>query len=121
MNQLRRLLPYYRPYRGQLVAGLVLVIASTAITSVIPWILKRAVDGIRGGAPLSATALLAGSIVGFALFAGVMRYWMRRILNSLSRHIEFDLRNDLFIHLETLDASFFCDQSHWRHHGPAHE
>jgi len=108
MNQLRRLLPYYRPYRGQLVAGLALVIASTAITSVIPWILKRAVDGIRGGAPLSATALLAGSIVGFALFAGVMRYWMRQILNSLSRHIEFDLRNDLFIHLETLDASFFA-------------
>jgi ATP-binding cassette subfamily B protein len=37
-----------------------------------------------------------------------MRYWMRELLNGLSRWIEFDLRNDLFTHLTTLDASFFA-------------
>ncbi|HVF38572.1 MAG TPA: ABC transporter ATP-binding protein [Gemmatimonadaceae bacterium] len=108
MNQLRRLLPYYRPYRLQLVAGLVLVVISTAITSVIPWILKSAVDAIRSGESLNQVMLLAAAIVTTALFAGFMRYSMRQILNTLSRRIEYDLRNDLFIHLQTLDASYFA-------------
>lgn len=108
MKQLRRLLPYYRPYLGQLVAGLALVVISTATTSVIPWILRLAVDGIRSGVPLERTVTLAASIAATAVFAGFMRYAMRMILNSVSRRIEYDLRNDLFIHLETLDASFLA-------------
>jgi ATP-binding cassette subfamily B protein len=71
-------------------------------------LLRSAVDGIRENAPLSRILQLAGGIVGLAVVAGAMRYWMRELLNGLSRWIEFDLRNDLFTHLTTLDASFFA-------------
>jgi ATP-binding cassette subfamily B multidrug efflux pump len=107
MKQLRRLLPYYSPYRVQLVAGLALVVISTAITSIIPWFLRTGIDAIRAGAPFSRSLVIAGEIVGVAIVAGFMRYGMREILNSVSRRIEYDLRNDLFIHLEKLDASYF--------------
>ena len=107
MNQLRRLLPYYGPYRGQLVTGLTLVVVSTAITSVIPWFLRNGIDAMRAGAPFSNSLTVAGEIIAIAIFAGFLRYGMREILNSVSRRIEYDLRNDLFIHLEKLDASFF--------------
>ena len=107
MKQLRRLLPYYTPYRPDLIVGLTLVVVSTAITSVIPWFLRQAIDGIRTGAPLTGTVRLAGEIVAVAVFAGFLRYSMREILNRVSRNIEYDLRNDLFAHLTTLDAGWF--------------
>src|SRR5512141_1769720 len=107
MKQLRRLLPYYTPYRPDLIVGLTLVVVSTAITSVIPWFLRQAIDGIRTGSPLTGTARLAGEIVAVAVFAGFLRYSMREILNRVSRNIEYDLRNDLFAHLTTLDAGWF--------------
>jgi ATP-binding cassette, subfamily B, multidrug efflux pump len=107
MKHLRRLRPYYTPYRGDLIAGLALVVVSTAITSVIPWLLRLAIDGVREAAPMSATLTLAGEIVAVAVFAGFLRYAMREILNRVSRHIELDLRNDLFDHLTTLDAAWY--------------
>ena len=108
MKHLRRLLPYYTPYRTELFGGLVLVVVSTAITSVIPWILRVAIDGVRGGAPIRSTMTLATEIVAVAVFAGFLRYAMREILNRVSRNIEYDLRNDLFSHLTTLDADWYA-------------
>ncbi len=108
MKDLRRLFPFFRPYRRQVITGLVLVIVSTAITSVIPWLLRQGIDAMRAGAPLSVAWTVAGAIVGTALIAGGMRYQMRNLMNGVSRRIEYDLRNDLFVHLETLDASYFA-------------
>ncbi len=108
MNQLKRLLPYYTPYRGELITGLSLVVVSTAVTAVIPWILRLAIDGLRAGEPLDRIWLLSGMIVAVAVLAAFLRYAMREILNGVSRHIEFDLRNDLFTHLLTLDPAWFA-------------
>jgi ATP-binding cassette subfamily B protein len=90
-----------------MIAGLTLVVVSTAITSVIPWLLRLGIDDVRSGAPLASVWKLAASIVAVAVFAGFLRYAMREILNRISRNIEYDLRNDLFAHLTTLDAQWF--------------
>lgn len=108
MKQLRRLLPYYTPYRGDLITGLTLTVISTAITSVIPWFLRVAIDGLRADVPMTDTMKLAGNIIAVATFSAFLRYSMREILNGVSRQIEFDLRNDLFSHLATLDAAWFA-------------
>jgi len=108
MKALKRLIPYFRPYRRQIVAGLVFVVVSTAITSVIPWLLRQGIDSMGKGAPLREVWLVAAAIVGTSLIAGVMRYQMRSLMNGVSRWIEYDLRNDLFAHLETLDAPYFA-------------
>src|SRR5687768_12900033 len=108
MNHLRRLLPYYTPYRGELIAGLALVVLSTAVTSVIPWFLRTAIDGLRAGVQSSELLKTAGNIVAVAALAAFLRYAMREILNRVSRRIEYDLRNDLFKHLVSLDATWFA-------------
>ncbi len=106
-RSLRRLIPYYRPYRAQLAAGLGLVVVSSALGSVPPWLVRQAIDGIREDAPVSKIAQLAAVIVGLALVAGFGHYWMRELMNGLSRRIEYDLRSDLFRRLTELDAAFF--------------
>jgi ATP-binding cassette subfamily B multidrug efflux pump len=108
MRPLSRLLPYYRPYRGRFVTGLALVVLSSGLAGLIPWILRGAIDGMRAGVPPQRLLLIAGAIVLTALFGGAARYGMRELMNGVSRWIEYDLRNALFRHLETLDASFFA-------------
>lgn len=108
MKNLRLAAPYYKPYWGRFAIGLGIVFASSAITSVIPWLLRRAIDAMGNGAPLRTIWELSGLIVGAAAVGGVFRYWMRELLNGVSRWIEYDLRNDLFTHLETLDAAYFA-------------
>jgi len=108
MRHLRRLLPYYRQHKAQLVGGLTLVVLSAAITSVIPWLLERAIDMMRSGAPPRGVIAIGAMIVLVALIGGAMRFGMRELLNGLSRWVEYDLRNDIFAHLERLDATYYA-------------
>ena len=103
----RRLLPYYRLYRGKVALGLFFVVLSSAAASVVPWLLGIAVDAMSGSNPLRRVAWPAAGMVAVALVAGALRYWMRELINGVSRYIENDLRNDLFRHLIVLDAGFF--------------
>lgn len=108
LKNLRLAAPYYRPYWIPFSIGLVIVVASSAITSVIPWLLRRAIDAISAGAPMETIWQLSGFIVLAAIVGGALRYGMRELMNGVSRWIEYDLRNDLFIHLETLDTAYFA-------------
>ncbi|HVD06660.1 MAG TPA: ABC transporter ATP-binding protein, partial [Gemmatimonadaceae bacterium] len=101
-------IPYFRPYRAGLAFGLFLVIASSGLTSVVPWLLRAALDAMERGAPMTRIWTLVGYMLALALIGGIARYGMREMLNGISRRIEYDLRNDLFAHLELLDAGYFA-------------
>jgi ATP-binding cassette subfamily B protein len=107
-ESLRRLLPYLRPYRTRLVAGLFLVVLSSAFATVIPWLVRRAIDGMTAGAPVRNVYVIGATMVGLTLLAGVLRYGMREIMNGVSRYVEYDLRNALFAHLERVDAGYYA-------------
>ena len=108
MRSLWQLLPYYRPYRTRFASGLILVVLSSGLAGVIPWLLRAAIDGMRAGMPRGRIWLIAGAMIATALVGGSARYGMRELLNGVSRWIEYDLRNALFRHLESLDATFFA-------------
>ena len=57
--------------------------------------------------PARSIWLLGAAMIGVSLVGGVGRFWMRELLNGVSRWIEYDLRNDLFRHLERLDATYY--------------
>ena len=108
MNELRTILPYFRPYRTGAVAGLALVVVTNLFTVAGPYLIKLSIDGL--GDPdvtmgrISTYALL---LVAAAFLGGAAKYGMRELLNGLSRRIECDLRNDYFAHLLRLDAGFY--------------
>ncbi|HKH93068.1 MAG TPA: ABC transporter ATP-binding protein [Gemmatimonadaceae bacterium] len=106
-SALRRLVPYYRPYPRLLFGGLALVIVSSALGAVVPWLLRMGIDDLRAGAPLREVWSIAAGIVAVAMVGGALRYWMRELLNGLSRYIEYDLRQALFVHLTRLDSAYF--------------
>lgn len=107
-RELRSIVPYFRPYRRGFIWGLVLVVVADAFQVAGPWIMKVAIDGLSDpDITHGRIATLAGLIVGLALLGGAARYGMRELLNSLSRRMEADLRNDFFRHLLRLDAAFY--------------
>ena len=108
MRELRSVLPYFRPYRAGFAWGLVLVAVANVFQVAGPWIMKLVIDGLSDASVSRARiAGLAGLIVGVALLGGGARFGMRQLLNSLSRRMEADLRNDFFRHLLRLDATFY--------------
>ena len=46
-------------------------------------------------------------MIAVAVIGGAGRFWMRELLNGVSRHMEFDLRNSLFRQLESVDATYY--------------
>jgi ATP-binding cassette subfamily B protein len=101
------LLPWARRYTWRFVAGLACVVISSAISSVLPTLLRRAIDEMGAGAGLREILWIAGLMIGITLVMAWFRYQMRELLNGVSRLIEHDLRLDLFAMLTTLDPAWF--------------
>jgi ATP-binding cassette subfamily B protein len=108
MSELRATLPYFRPYLRPFALGMLLVVVTNAFSIARPWLMKLAIDGLEDpGVTMARISLLAGGIVVATFIAGAARFGMRQLLNSVSRRMEADLRNDFFQHLLRLDASFY--------------
>lgn len=104
---LRRLLPYFRPYRGALLLGLTCVIAASAAANAIPALLRQGVDALGRGVEGAELWRLGAVMLVTAGVAGTFRFGMRELLNSISRRIETDLRRDVFDRLLALDAAWY--------------
>jgi ATP-binding cassette subfamily B protein len=107
VTSLTRLIPWARPYRARFAAGLACVVVSTALFSLLPSLLRRAIDAMAAGAPLRDILVIAATMVGLTLVMGWFRFQMRDILNGVSRVIENDLRDALFARLTRLDPAWF--------------
>ena len=112
MNELRTVLPYFRPYKKVMALGVALVVVANSFSLAGPYLLKLAVDalppdpGADPGEAMRSVAVYALLIVASALAGGAAFYGMREIMNGASRRIEVDLRNDFVRHLLRLDAGF---------------
>jgi ATP-binding cassette subfamily B protein len=112
MRALWRLKPYLIRYKKTLSIGVLTVLASNLFTIAQPKFLGYAVDELKRGIETKAYVtsdllLWAGLIVLFAAIAGFFTYLNRQTIIVTSRHIEFDLRNDLLSHLQSLSYSYF--------------
>jgi ATP-binding cassette subfamily B protein len=108
VKNLRALLPYLRPYWGATLLGLVMVLISTGLMLWTPDLIGKGIDALgKPGTTGGTVAWYAGLSVVATVVGGVARFYMRQILNGISRRVETDLRNDYFRHLLHLDASFY--------------
>jgi len=104
---LRRLLPYLARYRRQFAAGLGSVFVTTTVALISPQVLKYAIDDLSRGVTHGKLRVYAALLLGIAVVGGTFRFLMRRIVVGLSRHIEYDLRNDFFARLQLLPVAYF--------------
>ncbi|HYN15372.1 MAG TPA: ABC transporter ATP-binding protein [Terriglobales bacterium] len=106
-QNLRPLLPYFRKYWRGLAFGTVSVLLDNGTWIVFPLVLGRAINSLHQGVTREKLATYAALLVGIALVKGIFRFLTRWVVIGISRDIEFDLRNDLFRHLESLSWSYY--------------
>jgi ATP-binding cassette subfamily B protein len=106
MRPLLRLGIFARPYWKQVSASLILLIAMTAITLVIPIIIQNVIDvglGQRDGQTLIISGLL---LLGIGLVNSLFTYWQRFLTEWTATHIGYDLRNRLYDHIQHLPFAY---------------
>ena len=120
MKALWTLNPYFWRYKWLLLSGVLFVLLSAAF-SVFPAVyIREAFDevavAISGqGTPdaqrsldlKQALMLYSALILGLSVLKGLFTFLMRQTLIVMSRHIEFDLKNDIYTHYQKLDMGFY--------------
>ena len=107
MHELRKFARYFRPYKTLLIIGIACILASTAIGLTRPWLIGRSVDILLNDESWRGVTVYALSILGASLVSGTFLFLQRRILIGMSRHVEYDLRQDFYAHLQRLPLSFY--------------
>ncbi|MCL7966047.1 MAG: ABC transporter ATP-binding protein/permease [marine benthic group bacterium] len=105
---LLRIWSYARPYWGLVVASLVTILVSTAIGLVSPQLFRYMIDvAIPERDPGMVTWLAVGMMV-VPILTGVIGVYQRRLNATIGEGLIFDLRRDLYAHLEAMSLRFFA-------------
>src|SRR5579871_4170898 len=106
-ERLRPLLPYFKKYKWGYFFGFIALLINNGIGIIPPLVIQRAIDDLHLGVTRHKLATYSLLLVGIALSKGIFQFLQRWIVIGISREIEFDLRNDLFTHLEGLSYSYY--------------
>ncbi len=107
-KSLRPLYPYLKKYRRGFMVGTICVLLLNGIAVQFPQVILRALDYLKnGGRSTGQLGFYALLLVGIALGKGIFQFLTRWIVIGISRDIEFDLRNDMFRHLEHLSFPYY--------------
>lgn len=125
MKELKYLNKYLLKYKWHLILGTIFVIISN-VFQIIPAQLVRhsidlVIDNIRIYQSLTGLDLqesffkvfafgiliYAGLILVMALLRGIFLYFVRQTIIVMSRHVEYDLKNEIFEHYQSLPLSFY--------------
>src|SRR5438105_4481990 len=107
VDHLRPLFPYLKKYRSAYIWGGICVLLMNGTWVLFPLVIRRAIDDLRTGVTLHKLGVAALLLLVVAVVKGIFQFLTRWIVIGASREIEFDLRNDLFRHLESLSYSFY--------------
>jgi ATP-binding cassette subfamily B multidrug efflux pump len=107
MGDLRQLVRYFRPYKASLIIGIACIMAGVVFNVTIPLIVGNAIDANWKQVTFARLMLAALKVLGASALSGIFLFLQRRILIGMSRHIEYDLRNDFYAALVNQPQSFF--------------
>jgi ATP-binding cassette subfamily B protein len=87
--------------------GMSCIVLSVGFGLITPLVVGQAIDALQREFTRNALLRYSFLLLGITLVQGVFSFLQRKILVSMSRDIEFELRNSYFGHLEGLPLSFF--------------
>ena len=118
---MKRLLTYLRPYRGHVVIALVAIVCKASLDVLGPFLTKTAIDKYLAHTPgtfsvldrwLSATPLvgiaqIAAVYMGTLLLSFCLEYLQTYFMQWTGQKVMFDLRSQIFRHLQRMHVGFF--------------
>ncbi|HEY6007870.1 MAG TPA: ABC transporter ATP-binding protein, partial [Geobacteraceae bacterium] len=102
-----RFMRYLRPYRGLVALALVLLPPTAAAKLAQPYLIKVAIDNHIIAGRMEGLPAVAGLYLLLICVDGLLTYLQVYLLQYLGQRIMYDLRTELFGHLQRLPAAFF--------------
>jgi ATP-binding cassette subfamily B multidrug efflux pump len=104
---MRRLLAYIQPYRRSAGLALLFIVSASALSVLPPYLTKVAIDRYIRSGDLAGLNMVA--VIYVATLAGtfVLSFGQTWVMNIMGQKIMFDLRMEIFRHLQKLDVAFF--------------
>ena len=113
IRRFKRLFPYLRRHAGAMTLGMICLFLGNYFEITMAVLFGMAVDSLSvnlgplKGLEGSFLNIFIGLTLAMGLAAAFFRFWMRRLIIGVSRHIEFEFRNDFFAHLLKLPAAVY--------------
>ena len=102
-----RLLTYLSPYKFAVATAFVLILSISALKLVGPYLVKVAIDDYIARGDLAGLNRIAALYI-FALVAEFfLSYWQTYIMHLTGQRIMFDMRREIFAHIQRLHPAFF--------------
>lgn len=116
MKELQYLNSYFVKYKGRLLLGVFITIIATIFKLVVPkkigdsvTLIKNYMEGSITDISMVKHGLLINILLllGATILSGLFTFLMRQTFVVVSRHVEYDLKNEVFQHYERLPLSFY--------------
>src|SRR5690606_21626727 len=116
MKELKHLNKYFLKYKKDLLLGIVITIVARIFWLYTPRYVKRIFDVVQKHADGLNTgdrtiqgelAEIVLYIIGAAIIAGILTFFMRQTIINVSRYIEYDLKNEIYDHYQKLSLNFY--------------
>jgi ABC-type multidrug transport system fused ATPase/permease subunit len=102
-----RIFTYVKPYWRRVIVMYVAMGIALALQLTIPEVIARAIDHGIGDEDRGYLVRAAALIVGLALFQGIFTFTRTYVSQVLSEQVAFDIRNELYAHLQRLSFSYY--------------
>jgi ATP-binding cassette, subfamily B, multidrug efflux pump len=122
MKSLAYLNKYLRKYKWHVFWGVIFIIAANIFAVLMPKVVDDAIDLVTDKLRQAETLdnpselfeslwydalLLGGLYILYSLIKGLFTFFQRQTIIIMSRHIEFDLKNEIYDHYQRLSLSFY--------------
>ncbi|MBI2833599.1 MAG: ABC transporter ATP-binding protein [Acidobacteria bacterium] len=104
---MRRLLTYLRPYSGQVAISLAAIVAGAVLQLAQPYLTKIAIDRYIANGDLQGLNRIAAAFLVILLGSFALEYAQTYVMQLTGQRIMFDLRMQIYEHLQRLDLRFY--------------
>ena len=107
MDNLRRFARYVFAYKWRVFGALGLILVLQGQGAVIPWLTKTLIDDVIPNRRLEMIKWVLVAILMLRITSGIISYWRTYLVSLVGQLVLFDLRNDIFRHLQKLSLSYY--------------
>lgn len=116
MKELQHLNKYFLKYKKQVIIGIIITIISNLFRVFVPNLIGKTIDIVNNqkehperDISIFKTELLEiiAIVIGTAIAAGILTFFMRQTIINVSRYVEFDLKNEIYQQYQKLSLNFY--------------
>ena len=111
-THLKRSYVYIKKYKGRMLLSLLISMAAAVFGLIGPLLTQRALDVTVPNKDVRELMLLGLALLGFNILGTVLGNIRGRIMTVVGQNIIFDIREDLFAHLQKLPFTYYDDRPH---------